>query len=82
MSSSSARESHAENYNEGKFGFEFKTIGEGNKAPKILDRAGFDYEPVEGLRHFLVKLSRQRKYAPLLKNSIAHMESPDWRISS
>jgi hypothetical protein len=45
-----------------------------------LDRAGFDYELVEDLRPFVVKLSRYSKYAPLLKNSIAYMETPDWRI--
>ena len=36
--------------------FEFKTFGERNKALKILDRAGFDYELVEGLRPFVVKI--------------------------
>jgi hypothetical protein len=28
----------------------------------------------------VVKLSSYSKYAPLLKNSIAYMETPDWRI--
>ena len=28
----------------------------------------------------MVKLSRYSKYAPLLKDSIALMEAPDWRI--
>jgi len=40
----------AENYNEDKLRFEFRTFGERNKALKILDRAGFDYELVEDLR--------------------------------
>jgi hypothetical protein len=70
----------AENYNKSKFRFEFKTFGERNKALKILDRAGFDYEQVEDLRPFVVKLFGYGKYAPLLKNSIAYMETPDWRI--
>jgi hypothetical protein len=35
---------------------------------------------VEDLRPFVVKLSRYGKYAPLLKNSIAYMETPDRRI--
>lgn len=35
---------------------------------------------MEYLRPFVVKLSRYSKYASLLKNSIAHMETPDWRI--
>jgi len=37
-------------HNKAKFRFEFKIFGERNKAPKILDRAGFDYELVEDLR--------------------------------
>jgi hypothetical protein len=70
----------AENYNEDKFRFEFKTFGAGNQALKILEKAGFDYELVEDLRPFLVKISRYSKYAPLLKNSISFMETADWRI--
>jgi len=31
----------------------------------------------EDLWPFIVKLSRHGKYAPLRKNSIAHMETPD-----
>ena len=70
----------AENYNEDKFRFEFKTFGARNQALKILEKAGFDYELVEDLRPFVVKISRYSKYAPLLKNSISFMETADWRI--
>ena len=70
----------AESYNEDKFRFEFKSFGERNNALKILERAGFDYELVEDLRPFVVKLSSYSKYAPLLKNAIAYMETSDWRI--
>jgi len=35
---------------------------------------------VEDLLPFVVKLSRYSKYAPLLKNSISHMETSEWRI--
>lgn len=70
----------ADSYNEDKFRFEFKTFGERNNALKILDRAGFDYELVENLRPFVVKISRYSEYAPLLKNSIAYMETTDSRI--
>jgi hypothetical protein len=45
----------AESYNKVKFRFEFETFSEWNKAQKILDRAGFDYELVEDQRHFVVK---------------------------
>jgi hypothetical protein len=70
----------AEFYNEDKFRFEFKSFGERNNALKILERSGFDYELVEDLRPFVVKLSRYTKYAPVLKNSIAYMETSDSRI--
>jgi hypothetical protein len=70
----------AENYNEDKFRFEFKTFGARNQALKLLERAGFDYELVGDLRPFVVKISRYSKYAPLLKNSISFIETADWRI--
>jgi hypothetical protein len=70
----------ADFYNENRFRFEFKTFGERNNALKILERAGFDYELVEDLRPYVVKLSRYSKYAPLLRNSISRMETSDWRI--
>jgi hypothetical protein len=65
----------AENYNDDKFRFEFKTFGARNQALKVLDRAGFDYELVEDLGPFVVKISGYSKYAPLLKNSISFMET-------
>ncbi len=70
----------AEFYNEDKFRFEFKSFGERNNALKVLERKGFYYELVEDLRPFVVKLSRYIKYAPVLKNSIAYMETHDSRI--
>ncbi|MBP7067530.1 MAG: hypothetical protein KBB04_04545 [Methanothrix sp.] len=48
----------AENYNENKFRFEFKTFGERNKTLRILDRAVFDYELLEDLRTFVAKQFR------------------------
>ena len=70
----------AECYNKDKFRFEFKTFGARNKALKTLEKAGFDYELVEDLRPYVVKLSRYSKYSAILKNSIAYMETADWRI--
>ncbi|MDD1731439.1 MAG: hypothetical protein LUO83_04730, partial [Methanothrix sp.] len=70
-----------ENYNEDKFRFEFKTFGARNQALKLLERAGFEYELMEDLRPFAVKISRYRKYAPRLKNSISFMETVPWRSS-
>jgi len=59
------------------FRFEFKTVGERNKAPKLLERRGFDVELVEDLRGYVVKLPRYSKYAPVLKNSVAMIETPE-----
>jgi hypothetical protein len=70
----------AESYNEDKYRFEFKTFGERNKALKILERNDFDYDLAEDLRPFVVKLDRFTKYAPILKNSVAYMETPKSRI--
>jgi hypothetical protein len=70
----------ADSYNRDRFRFEFKSFGARNDALKVLEGAGFEYELVEDLRPFTVKLSRYSKYASLLKNSIAHLETPDWRI--
>jgi len=70
----------ADSYNRNKFRFEFKSFGVRNDALKVLEKAGFEYELVEDLRPFAVKLSRYSKYASLLKNSISYLETPDWRI--
>jgi len=58
-------------YNKDSYRFEFKTTGERNNALKILERNGFDYELVEDLTGYAVKLPRFAKYAQILKNSVA-----------
>jgi hypothetical protein len=35
---------------------------------------------VEDLKGYMVKLDKYSKYAAVLKNSVAHIESPEWRI--
>ena len=70
----------ADSYSKDRFRFELKSFGALNDALKVLEKAGFEYELVEDLRPFAVKLSRYSKYASLLKNSIACIETPDWRI--
>ena len=37
-------------------------------------------ELVEDLRGYVVKLLRYSKYAPVLKNSVAMIETQEWRI--
>ena len=50
------------------------------KTLKLLELRGFDVELVEDLRGYVVKLSRYSKYAPVLKNSVAMIETSEWRI--
>jgi hypothetical protein len=67
-------------YNQDNYRFEFKTTGERNNALKILERNRFDYELVEDLQGYMVKLPRFAKYAQILKNSIATKETATERI--
>ncbi len=70
----------ADHYNRNHYRFEFKTPAERNKALKILERRGFDVDLVEDPKGYVVKLNRYSKYASILKNSVAHIETPEWRI--
>ena len=63
----------ADHYNKNLYRFEFKTIGERNKAIKLLELRGFDVELVEELRGYVVKLPRYSKYTPVLKNSVGFL---------
>jgi len=67
-------------YNKDQYRFEFKSIGERNNALKLLERNGFDYDLVEDLRDYIVKLPRFSKYAQVLKNSVATKETVTERI--
>jgi hypothetical protein len=67
-------------YHKDQYRFEFKTTGERNNALKILERNDFDYELVEDLSGYLVKLPRFAKYAQILKNSVATKETATERI--
>jgi hypothetical protein len=67
-------------YNQDNYRFEFKTMADRNNALKILERNGFDYELVEDLRGYVVKLPRFTKYAQILKNSVATKETATERI--
>jgi hypothetical protein len=67
-------------YNQDSYRFEFKTVADRNSALKILERNGFDYELVEDLQGYVVKLPRFAKYAQILKNSVATKETATERI--
>lgn len=70
----------ADHYDKDNYRFEYKTIGERNKVQKLLELRGFDIDLVEDQKGYVVKLNRYSKYAPVLKNSVAHIETPEWRI--
>jgi hypothetical protein len=67
-------------YNRDGYRFEFKTIGERNKALKILEFNGFETDLVEDLSDYLVKMDKSTKYAPVLKNSVEYTETLKERI--
>ena len=67
-------------YNKDLFRFEFKYIGSRNNALKILEKNGFDYDLVEDLKGYVVELSKNTKYASILKNSVAFKEAANERI--
>jgi len=70
----------ADYYNKDLYRFDFKTVGERNKALKLLEMRGFDVDLVEDLTGYVVKLPRYSKYAPVLKSTVAMIETPEWRI--
>jgi hypothetical protein len=70
----------ADYYNQDQYRFEFKSIGARNNALKILEKNGFDYDLVEDLSGYIVKLPKFSKYALILKNSIANKETATERI--
>jgi hypothetical protein len=67
-------------YNKDSYRFELKTLGERNKALKLLESFGFDYELIEDLTGYVVRLEKSSKYAPVLKNSVAFKETTNDRI--
>jgi len=69
-----------DHYNKDLYRFEFKSTGARNNALKLLERNGFDYDLVEDLQGYVVKLPKFAKYAQILKNSIATKETATERL--
>lgn len=69
-----------DHYNKDLYRFEFKSTGARNNALKLLERNGFDYDLVENLQGYVVKLPKFAKYAQILKNSVAVKETATERI--
>jgi hypothetical protein len=70
----------ADYYDKDGYRFVLKTPGERNKALKLLERRGFDMVQLENTRGYVVKLDRYSRYGPILKDSVARIETPEWRI--
>ena len=69
-----------DHYNKDLYRFEFKSTGARNNALKLLERNDFDYDLVEDLKGYVVKLPKFAKYAQILKNSVAIKETMNERI--
>ena len=67
-------------YNKDLYRFEFKSTGARNNALKLLERNGFDYDLVENMQGYVVKLPKFAKYAQILKNSVASKETATDRL--
>jgi hypothetical protein len=69
-----------DHYNKDLYRFEFKSTGARNNALKLLERNDFDYDLVEDLKGYVVKLPKFAKYSQILKNSVAFKETMNERI--
>ena len=69
-----------DHYNKDLYRFEFKSTGARTNALKLLERNGFDYDLVENLQGYVVKLPKFAKYAQILKNSVATKETETDRL--
>jgi len=70
----------ADYYDKDGYRFVLRTPGEKNLVQKHLERRGFEVILAESSRGYVVKLSRQSRYAGLLKNSLVMIETDEWRI--
>ena len=70
----------ADYYDKDGYRFVLRTPGEKNLVQKLLERRGFEVILAESSRGYVVKLSRQSRYAALLKHSLAMIETDEWRV--
>jgi hypothetical protein len=70
----------ADYYDKVGYRFILKTPGERNLVTKLLERRGYAVALVENSRGYVVKLSHKSRYAEVLKNSLAQIETQEWRI--
>ena len=70
----------ADYYDKDGYRFVLRTPGERNLVQKLLEKRGFEVILAENSRGYVVKLRRQSRYAAVLKNSLAQIETQLWRI--
>ncbi|OPY48687.1 MAG: hypothetical protein A4E49_03436 [Methanosaeta sp. PtaU1.Bin112] len=70
----------ADYYDRDSYRFVIRTPGERNLVQKLLERRGFEVTLAESTRGYAVKLPRQSRYSSLLKDSLAMIETDQWRI--
>ena len=70
----------ADYYDKDGYRFVLKTPGERNLVQKLLEQRGFDVLLMENSRGYVVKLSHKSRYGEVLKNSLAQIETQEWRI--
>lgn len=61
-------------YNKEKYRFECPTVGDRNKIIKYLWKVGFDFNVIEDLNEYIVKIDRTKDYISILKDSIEQTE--------
>ena len=57
-------------YEKQRYRFKMATVGERNKAMKLLDKKGYDPTIIEDPGSYTVEISKYTKYGELLKNSV------------
>jgi len=69
-----------DHYNKDLYRFEFKSTGSEEQCPQAPERNDFDYDLMEDLKGYVVNLPKFARYAQILKNSVASIETATERL--
>lgn len=70
----------ADYYDRESYRFVLRTPGERILVQKLLERRGFEVALAESTRGYAVKINRRVRYSDLLRDSLAMIETDQWRI--
>ncbi len=70
----------ADYYNRSNYRFEMRSIEDRDRVQEFLESQGFEVKLVEELRNFIVRVPKNQKYAPILKNSVENWLETEWRV--